>query len=858
MTGAPLFRWFILRRLRQEPLRVVLTVAGIALGVAVVIGIRLANVSSVEGFRAGVEALAGAATLEIRGAGAIDERVVADLVWLRRFGAVAPVIEADAILEVGSRREPIHVLGIDILRDRAIREYTLTDGTRRAPGLLETLQLLTAPDAILVPAAVAARHGLQVGDSVELVAGAVRRRFRIAALLSGGPGRSQPMPSVAVMDIGTAQWVFDRLGWIDRLEIRLDEDLDVDEAEQSIADRLPDGLRVSRPSRRGDEAERMLRAFQFNVTALSYVALLVGVFLIYNTVVTSVVSRREELGVLRALGTGRRAVMGLFLGEAAVLAAAATLAGLAAGAVLAHAAVRLTGATVNALYVAAEPRVPLPGGRDVWLAAALGLGLSILAAAAPALEASRVPPLAAIRWGALLESNQRRTAGFTALAFVLHAAAGVLAQLGPVNGLPVFGFAAAVAVVFGTAFLAPAMLASASAVLRTPLRRLFGVAGLLADASIAAGLRRLSVSTAALSASVAMLVAIAIMIGSFRETVIYWLNQTLRADLYISAGGRPGPSTLPVTVPAGVESLVRSHPAVASVERFRTMTVTYDGDPIVVSAADFEVIRTRRTMLFKTPADAAEVLVGSAAGRVLVSEPFAVRHDLEPGERIVLETAAGSREFTVAAVYYDYTTDRGVVLMDWSEFREAFGELRPTGLSVFLRPGTSPEAVREELAAVAADRYRVFMHTSRTLREQALRTFDNTFAVAYALEAIAIAVAMFGVAATLITLIAERSRELSMLRLVGAARGQMRRMVLIEAFVVALVSQVLGLAAGLALAVLLVDVINLHSFGWTIRYDLPVRFLLQASAALFLSALAAAMYPAQLAAAARPLMRERE
>ena len=853
-----LFRWFILRRLRQEPLRIVLTIAGIALGVAVVIGIRLANVSSVAGFKAGVEALAGAASLEIRGNGGIDDRRILELDWLRGYGDVAPVIEADAFVESDGRRDTVRVLGIDILRDRAIREYRLTSGGPDEPGPLEILRLLTAPDAVVLPAAFAERHGLAPGDALVMTTGGERRTFRVAALMTGGLGRAAPSATVAVMDIATAQWAFDRLGWIDRLELRLDEGADIDEVERAIAGRLPAGLSASRPSRRGEEVGRMLRAFQFNVTALSYVALLVGLFLIYNTVITSVIARREEIGILRALGTPRRLVATLFLAEAAALAAAATVAGLLGGAVLAHGAVRLTGATVEALYVAAEPHVPLPGWTDAALAVALGLGLSLLAALAPALEGSRLPPLAAIRWGAILETERRRTAGATLAAMALFALAAVLSRLGPVGGLPLFGFAAAVAVVFGTAFLAPAALHAAAAVLRGPLRHVFGVAGLLADGSIAAGLRRLSVSIAALAASVAMLVAIAIMIGSFRTTVIYWLGQTLRADLYVSAAGRAGLSATPPTVPAEAQAIVASHPDVAAVERFRSMTVTYAGRPIVLAAADFDVIRQRRTLLFKEPAGAGP---DGAAGKglVLISEPFAVQHAIGPGDPIVLETPVGAREFRVAAVYYDYTTDRGVLLIDWATLREIFGDLNPTGLSVFLREDANADEVREALAGQLGDRqFGLFIHTSRMLREQALRTFDSTFAVAYALEAVAMAVAMFGVAATLITLIVERARELSVLRLLGASRAQMRRMVLIEAGVIALVSQALGLAAGLALALLLVDVINLQSFGWTIQYDVPMRFLLQASGALLLAAIAAALYPARIAAAARPDLRERE
>jgi putative ABC transport system permease protein len=853
-----LFRAFILRRLRQEPVRLLLTISGIALGVAVVVGIRLANASSVRGFATALEAMAGAASLEISGPGGLEEQRIPELAWLRDLGDVAPVIEADAAAEIGTASESVRVLGIDILRDRALREYRLTgvDSGRVEP--LEILRLLTATDAVILPSAFAGRHRLRAGDRVTLVTGSVRRAFRVVALLTPPADRVDAGGSFAIMDIATAQWAFDRLGWIDRLELRLHEGVQVPGAERAIAARLPHGLAVARPSRRGEQVERMLRAFQFNISALSYVALLVGLFLIHNTIVTSVIARRAEIGVLRGLGIPRQRVVALFLGEAATLAAAGTAAGLAAGTLLAHAAVRLTARTVETLYVAGGARVALPGWEEGLLAVGLGCGLSLVAAIAPAVEASRVPPIAAIGGADRVSGAERRTPRSLGAALALFALAALFARLEPVNGLPLFGFAAAVAIVFGTAFAAPAALRATALVLRWPVRGLFGVSGMLAHASLTSGVRRLSVSTAALAASVAMLVAIAVMIGSFRATVIYWLERTLRADLYVSAGGRTGLST-PSAVPASVEAAISSHPAVAGIERYRSTSLTFENRPIVLAATDYDAIRARRTVLFKEPDDPDAALHGvNPRASVLVSEPLALHHRLRAGDRLVLDTPRGGRPFDIAAVYYDYTTDRGVVLMDWAVFMDLFGEARPTGLSVFLKPGISDAAVRDELTRLLDARHRLYIHTSRTLREQALRTFDRTFAVAYALEVIAIVVAMFGVAATLITLIAERSRELRILRLLGTARAQMRRMVLLEAGILAVLSQILGLGAGTALAVLLVDVINVQSFGWTIQYAVPWTFLLQASAALLVAACVAGLYPAGIAAAASPNLKDEE
>lgn len=354
-----LFRWFILRPLGRDLPRSGVTVAGVAAGVAVVVAIRLANAASVLGFEAALDATAGRTSLEISAAGLdVAEDRLAELEWLREFGLVSPVIDADVRIGVpggvaaargasgaGSRyrAESVRLLGVDILRDRPFRDYPLADGAAaREITTREFLSLLTDPRAVVLTEELARRQGLDVGSAVELVAGGRRAELVVKGLL----GREGPAEvaggAFALMDVAAAQWALGMLGRVDRLDVRIFDDLDVADAERAIAERLPPGLTVQRPARRRAQVEKMLAAFHFNLAALSYVALLVGVFLVYNTVSVSVITRREEIGMLRTLGASRRTVLALFLGEAAGLAAAGCAAGIPLGWLLAHAAVRMT------------------------------------------------------------------------------------------------------------------------------------------------------------------------------------------------------------------------------------------------------------------------------------------------------------------------------------------------------------------------------------------------------------------------------------------------------------------------------------------------------------------------------------
>lgn len=853
-----LFRSLVLRHFRQEPVRSALTVLGVALGIAVVLGIRLANVSALRGFETAIDTMAGATSVEVVGpALGIDETWLPELGWLREYGVVSPVIEGDALSEPdgasgGDRAasEMLRVLGIDILRDQPLRSYRLTGaaGEGRTPSAQEFLTLLLDPRAVILTERYARRVGVEVGSKLWLTMGDRREAFTVRGLLADeGPARVLD-GNFALMDIAAAQLALDRLGRIDRLDVRLAEGLAIDAAEAAIAARLPDVLRVQRPSRRGQQVEQLLAAFHLNLTALSYVALLVGLFLVYNTVSASVVARRTEIGTLRALGLSRASVVWLFLGEALALAVPGCVLGVVFGQALAHGAVALTAQTVSVLYVASAAAAPALGPADVLLAFGIGLPLSLVAAALPAREASRVSPLAAIRGHDLVDTRVRLPVRRLFGPVALVGLGAWLARFDPIGGLPLAGYAAALAFVLGAAGLVPGVLFVLARFGGPIVGRLFGVAGLLAHGNLAGAIPRLSVSVAALAVSLSMMVAIAVMIGSFRETVVHWVGQTLRADLFVGPATR-SEGARQATISPEVDEIVARHPAVAAVDRFRNVAATYRDGSIVLGSGDFAVLLARGELLFKAPADARAAMQAAIdADAAVVSEAFSLKHGHVVGDEVALPTRTGLTRFRVAAVYYDYSSDRGVVMMDRGTFARHFGEAASTGLTVYLRDGADAAAIRADLLSGLGERHRVYIYTNQALRAEVLRIFDATFAITYALELIAVFVAMLGVTGTLATLILERRRELAMLRLVGADRRQVRSMVVIEAGMMGGVSQAIGLVVGLLLSLVLIYVVNVQSFGWTIQFHLPLGFLAQMSVVILVATSLAGLYPARRAA----------
>ena len=849
-----LFIWFILQNVQQQRLRSVATVASLSVGVAVVVAIQLANMSSVRGFSAVLDAVAGRTSLEITapGVGVPEERLAA-LGWLREFGFVSPVVDADVLLVPTvdgdrDRFETVRLLGIDILRDLPFRDYPLVDGARaRRITTQEFLGILTDTDAVVLTQAFSDKYGLEVGDAVAMVVGDRTTTLRLAAVLANDGPAQVLGGNFALMDIAAAQWALDRFGFVDRLDIRVHEDLDIAEAEQDISAQLPAGLDVGRPGRRGAEVERMLRAFHFNLTALSFVALLVGLFLVYNTVSVSVITRQNEIGMLRTMGVSQGTILALFLGEAGAMAVVGILLGVPLGWLLAEGAVGLTSSTVSQFWVASAAQVPPLTWDVVWLAFGIAVPLALAAALLPAYEAARVAPMAAVRVDAAVQARDRFQRRYLYVPAGLFVAAWWMAQQDAIDGLPVFGLMSALAIVFGAAFLIPALLYGFRVASSGLMVRWFRVEGHLAHVNLASAISRLSVSVAALAVSLAMMVAIAVMVGSFRETVVYWVGQTLQADLFVSTA-RNAPVGDRGSIGRDTEALIASHSSVLAVDAFTGVDVRYGETPIVVGAGRFQVMVDHGALAYKAPADGPRAMAGAiGTDAVVVSEAFSLKHGVSVDDVISLPTPQGETRFRVAAIYFDYSNDRGIVVMDTATFTQHFSSPRPSGLTVYLEPDADANRIRDELQVALGPDRRLFISTNATLRGEVLRIFDSTFAITYALEAIAIAVSMFGIAATLLTLVLERRREIAMLRLVGLERYQLRRMIVIEAGVLGVVTQVVGLVVGLALSLLLIYVINVQSFGWTIQFHAPLPFLAQSTLAILVATTIAGLYPARLA-----------
>ncbi len=826
----------MLRYLVQHPLLATLNVATVALGVALYLAIQIANHSANRAFAASIDVVAGKAQLEVRApAGTLPDEIFPIVAQQTGVSAGTPIVRGIVTLPAFPG-EYLDLLGIDILTNDAFRTFDLTDF--QAEQQFDVQQWLRGPRTIAISEELAEAHQLKAGDEVDGQVNGQTIRLTIGFLLRTRGTSANANPHFAAIDIGWAQELLGRQGTLDSISLRLAEGSEAEKVAADLRQKLPPDVTVAAPAQRGEQVGKMLSGFALNLQAMSLVSLLVGMFLIYNTIEASVIRRRHEIGILRSLGVTRGEVRALFLGEAAVLGLAGIALGLAGGYFLARALVGTVAETISSLYVLLSVRevVVAPW---IWLSALLLGFVSVLAAAwLPARAAAAMDPIETLHRGARVEKSVRLSRGWIVAAVVSLLLAAAFSFLALRTGPPWLGFGAAFFVLAGFSCLAPELTARFSRFVRALTRR--NIEPWLAAQNLGRTLLRNSVTIASLAAAVAMTVGIAVMVFSFRQTVGDWINQTLIADLFIgpAANEIAGPTSF--VPPAAIEYLKRN-PAVEEVDTYRGVELPFRDETIALAVVSG---RNRRNLRFLR-GDNDEIIHRFYNEQcVLVSESFARRFQVGEGDTLKLPSPAGVEAFPVAGVFYDYTRDQGTVFLSQKNFRTFWHDERVNSLGIYLKTGADPATVAEDFRARFSRSGEFSIYSNRLLRTRIFEIFDQTFAVTYVLRTIAVLVAVIGIFLGLTTLVTERSRELGIMRSVGASAAQIRRLLLWESGMIGLLASVLGLAAGLCLSVVLTGVINRAFFGWTIQLAFPWGSLAWTPAWIIAAAIVAGWIPA--------------
>ncbi len=819
-----LWRVLFLAQVREQPVRLAVTVLAIALGVALGASVYLVNATALNEFGLAAKRLVGEADIIVRGSRAgFAESLYVQMARDRAVDVASPVLEIEAA--VAGRRDTLKVVGLDPFRAAALQPALLGDMAGSIFDLFRT-------DGILLSSSAARQLNLQSGDSLAVIVGTAAKSLRVLGILSEA---TYPQ-ALGIMDIASAQWTFEKIGYLNRIDLRLIPGTSVDGYRAQLERRLPAGTLAVAPRVERDRAVTVTRAYRVNLNMLALVALWTGAFLVFSTQSLSVLRRRSSLALLRALGATRGEVQWALVGEGAALGLVGSLLGVVLGILFAAAVLRVLAGDLGNGQLHAVAGSLNAAALPLLFFFAVGTGVACAGAWVPARSAARQPPARSLKGGGADYGVMAKTSWRIGAALLLVGAA--FARLPAVGGLPVFGYAAIASLLLGAILLVP--LLTVAILRKTP--RSNRVVWDTAVAQLRENIGLSTLSLASIIVSFSLMVAMAIMVYSFRVSFEAWLVKLLPADLQIR---EPFGNDTAYWSPS-VQARLASIPGIARFEFRRTQQILLDAArPAVTLIARGSSARDagdQLPLLQRAPPAPA-----GGAESAWISESLQDLYGVEVGGLLTLPLAGHMRQFRIAGVWRDYAHSFGSVVISLPAYVAATGDRSATEGSVWLNGRLPPAEVEAAIRAGFEHADSPQIMTSTAVRERSLQIFDRAFAITYALEAVAVIIGLTGVSfAASSTALARRS-EFGMLRHIGMVRRQVIGVLASEGFLMSLFGVLYGLTLGALLSLVLVYVVNRQSFNWSIDLAAPVWQLAALSVTLIAAAALTAVWSGRAA-----------
>jgi putative ABC transport system permease protein len=854
--------WLALGQWRAAPARAAVSVCAVAIGVALALAIHLVNASALEEFRQAIATVNGDAHAHVRArTQAFDERVWADLAQSPPPGlaAISPVLESELVLAWPAESAPAGSTASGRTRSLKLMAIDPFAAAGVTPGLLPQTQGsqdsgaasdLFDPDAVFLSQAALDAFGLRVGDPLPVRVGLQVLKLRIAGTLPGVP----PGQALAVMDLGSAQWRLGQIGHLTRIDLRFEEGVDAQALQRAVSARLPADTVWNTPEAAAQRMSNVSRAYRVNLNVLAGVALFTGAFLVFATMALSVARQQGELALMGVLGASRGARLGAVLLQGALLGAVGAALGMGLGIALAKGLLQAVGGDLGGGYFSGSRAGLLLDGPAILGFGGLGLAVGILGALAPAWVSARMAPARALRSGSSEESLAALAS--PRLVAVLAIAGAALLWAPAIGDLPLGAYGAIALWLLAGIACVPLITRGAG----RWLSRLADThlwqrpAAWLAITRLAQSPGTVAAGLAGVVASFALACAMAIMVSSFRTSVAQWLDAVLPADIYARA---PASGAPPLDEP--MQHAIAAVPGVQRADFLRTTELSLDPlrPAVALLIREIEGDAPWRHL----PLTGASLPVPQDAIGIWVSEPMLDRYRLSPGQRIDLPigTPTGATpRFFVAGVWRDYARQHGALAMSARDWQRLTGEQGASDVALWLAPGTAPQDAIDALIRAQPALTALEWRSAAEIRALSLRIFDRSFAVTYALEAIAIAVGLFGVAASCAGDALARAREFGMLRHVGVRRRQIVAQMAIESALSVTVAVIWGGLIGAAIGLVLIKRVNPQSFHWTMDVHWPLGILVASGLALIGASVLAALAASRTALGAGPLQAVRQ
>jgi len=831
MKFLKLFKILILRNIKEEKFLTFLSIIGIALGIGLFTGVKVASDRAIESFESDIRGINPRVNYEILDTSGIDfkEEIYRDI---RRIEEESfPVLKTFGYIP--HINETIDIAGIYSVK--ALRFFNLS------PDKFDVERFYRELNGVIVTKKFADRHDLKKGDVVKPLIYEREYSLKIVYILD----TDFLITNLLIMDIGNFQEYFKKTGIVTRIDIISDE-----KTAEEISTILPYNLRVEKKEALFKNQKSLIASFRYNLQFVSLIAILVGIFLLYSTVFISVVKRRTEIGILRSIGTDKKTVILLFTCQGVLLGFIGSVIGILLGQVAAYFSVIAVEKTISTIYSTVPVTEYVITKQDAFIALTLGLVVSFLASIIPSYEAAKIKPNESSREGSF-EGKYRGYKKYFLLAGIFFIGSGIglsyIDYLHTPFEFPVLAYMGILLIIAGFAFVCPFYLSMLLKVMRRPVERIFRAIGKITFGDMRGNVFRFSVAIMSVAISSALIIALLTLIFSLRSSLKGWINQYITADVYIKPDScKSNYCFYPLS--DEVSNIVEEYPEVVGVDKFRALKLEFFGKPVVAGFADIEVKRQyARKRYFEKTYDKILAEMESNQKVAGISEYLSIKYGIKKGDTIKLNTPRGIAEFTVNDVFSSYSTTAGFIYLDRKWLREFWGLDDATQFSIYIKDGVDVDDFIYKLNGRLLPDYSLEIMNNQELRQKIMNIFNNSFAITYAIELIAIIVSLIGVVNTLLALVFERKREISIIRYLGGSWKQIQQNMILSAGIVGITGIFLGMLLGPLMSIIFINVVNKISFGWEIHFKIPVMYLIAITVLLFLTTLLAGLLPSNVA-----------
>ncbi len=817
----------------RNPWQTLLSILGIMLGVAVVISIDIANMSASKAFDLSMESVSGKTTHQI----VSNYPGLPDSIFykIRNNLAIeksAPVVERLMKLKREQNRT-FTLLGIDPFYEEPFRDYT---GNFRKTENFNLSEFMSVKNSVLMSLSTAKQLKLNPGEMFDVEIDGKTIELKLIGLIDTKNERNNKIiENLIICDIANAQNISNSNGLLSRIDLIINDDEELNQIKEII----PPSVRIQKSDTRSETGHQMTESFRVNLTAMSLLALIVGMFLIYNTMTFSVVRRQRLIGLLRSIGVSRGEIFTLIMTEALLVGLIGTILGIVSGLMLGNGIISLVTKTINDMYFVLQVQEINLSSMSIIKGLVLGLSATLVSAYKPASDATKVSPRAL-----LLRSDTEKEIKSKTVRYIIFAVITALIGISIlfVNTKNIyFSYLGIAPIMISFALLTPAFLIFSIKIISPLMKTVFGSIGRMASRGVSSQLSRTTIAVAALSISVAAAIGVGTMVSSFRQTVVDWLNLRLKADIYAS---------VPTMVSRfndgsfdfSIADSIRQIDGISAMNLYKENQINDNGNIKHILAAKVQDFKYER---FKDNEIDNDVLWDEFLNHegVFVSESYAFKNDIKVGDSVSMPTNSGRLNFNVIGIFIDFSSDIGLIMMELDTYRRHYNDSLLSGLAIFVDDKNKIDGIMEKMRESAGD-INFIVRSNRLLIDSSVEIFDRTFLITNVLQLLAIIVAFIGILSALMALQLEKSRELGVLRAIGMLPSQLWKMTLLQTGLMGVISGVLAIPFGNILAYILIHIINRRSFGWTIDYHFITEYAVQGIIISITAAVLAGIYPA--------------